>query len=184
MAWKHSTIRSLDIGQGELLVVPIQMANLASIMANNGYYYTPHFVKRIGEGKNARILKEYTEKHYTSVDASYYPTVVEGMYQVVEHGTAYFTKVKGIEICGKTGTAQNPHGDDHAVFICFAPKDDPKIAIAVYVENAGFGAVTAAPIANLMIEKYLTDTSTAMTRWMRSEILKKDLITKNKKLYQ
>ena len=184
MAWKHSTIRSLDIGQGELLVVPIQMANLASIMANKGYYYTPHFVKRIGEGEKARILKEYTEKHYTSVDPSFYPVVVDGMFQVVEHGTAYFTKIKGIEICGKTGTAQNPHGDDHAVFICFAPKDDPKIAIAVYVENAGFGAVTAAPIANLMIEKYLTDTSSAMTRWMRSEILKKDLITKNKKLYQ
>lgn len=184
MSWKHSTIRSLDIGQGELLIVPIQMANLACIVANKGYYYTPHFVKRIGDGKNSRILKEFTEKHYTSVDSSYYQVVIDGMFQVVEHGTAYFDKIKGIEICGKTGTAQNPHGDDHSVFICFAPKNDPKIAISVYVENGGFGAVTAAPIANLMIEKYLTDTSSAMTRWMHSEILKKDLITKNKKIYQ
>ena len=106
------------------------------------------------------------------------------MYMVVEHGTAYYTKVKGIEICGKTGTAQNPHGDDHSVFIAFAPKDDPKIAIAVYVENGGFGAATAAPICNLMIEKYLTDTTSAMTRWMRTSIFEKDLITKNKKIYQ
>ncbi len=184
LAWKHSTIRSLDIGQGELLIVPIQMANLAATVANKGFYYTPHFVKCIGEGKNARILKEYTGKHYTSIDSSFFQIVIEGMFMVVEHGTAYFDKIKGIEICGKTGTAQNPHGDDHSVFISFAPKSNPKIAIAVYVENGGFGAVTAAPIANLMIEKYLTDTSTAMTRWMRTNVTEKDLILKNKKLYQ
>jgi penicillin-binding protein 2 len=184
LSWKHSTIRSLDIGQGELLIVPIQMANLASTIANKGFYYTPHFVKQIGEGANARVLKEFKEKHYTSVDSSYYPIVIEGMHLVVEHGTAYYTKIKGIDICGKTGTAQNPHGDDHSVFIAFAPKHDPKIAIAVYVENGGFGGVTAAPIANLMIEKYLTDTTSVASRWMRKNVLEKDLITKNKKLYQ
>ena len=178
LAWKHSTIRSLDIGQGELLIVPIQMANLASIIANKGYYITPHFVKRIGEGENAKILKEYTERHYTSIDTSLFQVVKNGMFQVVEHGTAYFDKIQGIEICGKTGTAQNPHGEDHSVFICFAPKNNPKIAIAVYVENGGFGAVAAAPIANLMVEKYLTDTSTAMTRYMRKTITEKDLIPK------
>ena len=184
MSWKHSTIRSLDIGQGELLIVPVQMANLAAIVANKGYYYTPHFVKQIGDGKNARVLQEYTKKHYTSIDSSFYQVVIEGMFMVVEHGTAYFDKIQGIEICGKTGTAQNPHGDDHSVFISFAPKKNPKIAIAVYVENGGFGAVTAAPIANLMIEKYLTDTSSAMSRWMRKVVTEKDLITKNKKIYQ
>jgi len=184
LSWKHSTIRSLDIGQGELLIVPIQMANLSAIVANKGYYYTPHFVKKIGEGKEAKILKEFTTKHYTSVDTAFYQIVIDGMHMVVEHGTAYYTKVKGIEICGKTGTAQNPHGDDHSVFIAFAPKNDPKIAIAVYVENGGFGAATAAPIANLMIEKYLTDTTSAMTRWMRNSMLEKDLMTKNKDMYK
>ncbi len=181
LAWKHSTIRSLDIGQGELLIVPIQMANLAAIIANKGYYITPHFVKRIGEKENAKILKEYTDKHYTSIDSSYFQIIINGMFQVVEHGTAYFDKIQGIEICGKTGTAQNPHGEDHSVFICFAPKNNPKIAIAVYVENGGFGAVTAAPIANLMVEKYLTDTSSAITRWMKQNVTEKDLIPKTTK---
>ncbi len=184
LSWKHSTIRSLDIGQGELLIVPIQMANLAATVANKGYYYTPHFVKRIGDGGNGKILKEFTQKHYTTVDSAFYNVVIEGMHLVVEHGTAYFTKIKGIEICGKTGTAQNPHGEDHSVFICFAPKDNPKIAIAVYVENGGFGAVAAAPIANLMVEKYLSDTTSAESRYMLQAIKDKDLITKNKKLYE
>jgi penicillin-binding protein 2 len=184
LAWKHSTIRSLDIGQGELLIVPIQMANLAAIIANKGYYITPHFVKRIGEKENAKILKEYTDKHYTSIDSSYFQIIINGMFQVVEHGTAYFDKIQGIEICGKTGTAQNPHGEDHSVFICFAPKNNPKIAIAVYVENGGFGAVTSAPIANLMVEKYLTDTSTAMTRWMKQNVTEKNLIPKTTKMYK
>jgi penicillin-binding protein 2 len=184
LAWKHSTIRSLDIGQGELLIVPIQMANLAAIIANKGYYITPHFVKRIGEKENAKILKEYTDKHYTSIDSSYFQIIINGMFQVVEHGTAYFDKIQGIEICGKTGTAQNTHGEDHSVFICFAPKNNPKIAIAVYVENGGFGAVAAAPIANLMVEKYLTDTSSAMTRWMKQNITDKDLIPKATKNYK
>jgi penicillin-binding protein 2 len=107
------------------------------------------------------------------------------MQMVVEHGTAFWAQIKGISICGKTGTAQNPHGDDHSVFIAFAPKEDPKIAIAVYVENGGFGAETAAPIASLMIEQYLKDTTTTpMSRWMLKQMQEKDLISRMKQIYK
>jgi penicillin-binding protein 2 len=132
------------------------MANLAAIMANRGYYYTPHLVKGIGSSK--RVPGEFIEKHDVGIDPKHFETVIQGMELVMEAGTAARSKIKGISICGKTGTAQNPHGEDHSVFIAFAPKDNPKIAIAVFVENAGFGGTWAAPIASLMIEKYLTDT--------------------------
>lgn len=155
MRWKFSTIYSLGIGQGEIGIIPIQMANLAAIIANKGYYYTPHLVKGIGSDK--KIPEKFTEKHYTLIDPRHFDVVIDGMEQVVLAGTAAWSQIKGISICGKTGTAQNPHGEDHAVFIAFAPKENPKIAIAVFVENAGFGGTWAAPIANLMIEKYLTD---------------------------
>lgn len=157
MRWKFSTIYSLGIGQGEIGIIPIQMANLAAIMANRGYYYTPHLVRGIGNQK--RIPEQFLVKHYTSIDPKHFEVVIDGMEQVVLAGTAAWTQIKGISICGKTGTAQNPHGEDHAVFIAFAPKENPKIAIAVFVENAGFGGSWAAPIANLMIERYLTDTT-------------------------
>lgn len=170
--WKHSTIRSLDIGQGELLIVPIQMANMAAIIANRGYYYTPHLVK--GIGKNNKVPEKYRIKHHTGVDEKYFPVIVQGMEQVVIAGTAAWTKIQGIDICGKTGTVQNPHGNDHSVFMAFAPKDNPKIAICAFVENAGFGAMTAAPIVNLMIDKYLRDTTSRLP--MEEYILKKDLI--------
>jgi len=155
--WNYVTIRSLAIGQGELLVTPIQMANMAATIANRGYYITPHLVKDI-EGENS-IDDSYLEKHYTSIDTSCYTPVVEGMYLVVNGGagsTARNARIEGISVCGKTGTAENPNGNDHSIFIAFAPKEDPKIAIAVYVENQGFGATYAAPVASLMIEKYLT----------------------------
>lgn len=185
LSWKHSTIRSLDIGQGELLIVPLQMANLAAIVSNKGYYYVPHLVKKIGEGNKARVLKKFSDKHYVAVDSGYFPVIIDGMQQVVEHGTAFWAQIKGIPICGKTGTAQNPHGDDHSVFIAFAPKDNPTIAIAVYVENGGFGAATAAPIASLMIEQYLKDTTTTpMSRWMLSQMKEKDLVSKYKNIYK
>lgn len=158
LRWKFSTIYSLGIGQGEIGIVPIQMANLAAIVANRGYYITPHFVRGIGS-KNA-TPKQFLEKHYTGIDPKHFQAVVDGMEQVVSMGTAASSQIKGISMCGKTGTAQNPHGEDHSVFIAFAPKEDPKIAIAVFVENAGFGGVWAAPIASLMIEKYLTGTTT------------------------
>lgn len=152
--WQFSTIYSISIGQGEVTLTPLHMANLAAIMANRGWYYTPHFVKSIGEGGP---LDEYTKKHYTMVDPVHFAPVVEGMRGVVEDagGTARLARTKDITICGKTGTAQNPHGKDHSIFISFAPMNEPKIAVAVFIENAGFGGTWAAPIASLMIEKYL-----------------------------
>lgn len=157
LRWKFSTIYSLGIGQGEIGIIPIQMANLAAIIANRGYYYTPHLVKGIGQEK--KVPEKFTEKHLTLINPEHFNVVIEGMEQVVLGGTAAWTQIKGISICGKTGTAQNPHGEDHSVFVAFAPKDNPKIAIAVFVENAGFGGTWAAPITNLMIEKYLADTT-------------------------
>ncbi|NVO11620.1 MAG: penicillin-binding protein 2 [Bacteroidales bacterium] len=156
--WNSLTIISLSIGQGELGTTPLQMANLAAVIANRGYYYSPHVVKEV-KGTDG-IDPKFTEKHYTTIDSTYFNYVVEGMDMAVNGGfggTALIAALPKIRVCGKTGTAQNPHGADHSVFIAFAPKDDPKIAIAVYVENAGFGATWAAPIASLMIEKYLTD---------------------------
>lgn len=156
--WAFSTIYSLSIGQGEIGVVPLQMANLSAIMANRGYYYTPHVLKKI-EGEKT-IPKQFVTKHSVEIDKKYFIPIVEGMFKVVEEagGTARRAHIDSIAVCGKTGTAQNPHGEDHSIFIAFAPKDNPKIAIAVYIENAGFGGTWAAPIASLLIEKYLTGT--------------------------
>lgn len=156
--WAFSTIRSLGIGQGELEVIPLQMANLSATIANRGYYYVPHFFKKIDDSKE--IPKKFTKKHGIDIDRKYIDIVIQGMYGVVYEagGTARRARIHdSIIVCGKTGTAQNPHGEDHSVFIAFAPKDNPQIAIAVYVENAGGGGRWAAPIASLMIEKYLTD---------------------------
>ena len=156
--WAFSTIYSLSIGQGELGVIPLQMANLAASIANRGYYFVPHLVKKIDKKKS--IPKKFTEKHYIDIDKKYIDIVIQGMYGVVYEpgGTARRARIhESIVVCGKTGTAQNPHGEDHSVFIAFAPKDNPQIAIAVYVENAGGGGRWAAPIASLMIEQYLTD---------------------------
>ncbi len=153
--WKFSNIYSNSIGQGEVMVVPVQMANLAAIISNLGYYYTPHIVKEISDIPINDTT--YTKKHFTKINSKWFPIAKEGMYEVVntEHGTARRARIDSIDVCGKTGTVQNPHGEDHSVFIAFAPKDNPKIAIAVYVENSGFGGAWAAPIASLIIEKYL-----------------------------
>jgi len=154
--WKAPTVISLAIGQDALVVSPIQMANMCAAIANRGYYYTPHIVRKIaGEFLNDST---YTIPKYTSVDKKHFTTVIDGMERVFtsKHGTAKTARLKGIEVCGKTGTAENPHGDDHSIFIAFAPKKSPQIAIAVYVENGGWGSTWAAPIASLMIEKYLT----------------------------
>jgi penicillin-binding protein 2 len=153
--WAYSTIYSLSIGQGEVLVVPLQMANLAAIFANRGYYYTPHLIKSIGE--NDSIPEKYLVKNETTVAPEHYDVVIDAMQQVVEaeHGTARSGRIDSVKVCGKTGTVQNPHGEDHSVFIAFAPKNNPEISIIVYVENSGFGGTWAAPIASLMMEKYL-----------------------------
>lgn len=153
--WKASTIFSLGIGQGELGVTPLQMANIMCIIANKGYYYTPHIVKKIGDKPNT--TRNLAEKHVTMVNASHFDAIQDGMQKVVEAGTARVARFGDFVICGKTGTAQNPHGKDHSLFVAFAPRENPKIAIAVMVENSGFGATWAAPVASLMMEKYLTD---------------------------
>ena len=155
--WNYLTVRSLAIGQGELLITPIQMANMAAIIANRGYYITPHLVRSIDGIEEIDPL--YTTRHNTSIDSASYGPIVDGMDLVINGGpgsTARNAKITGITVCGKTGTAENPHGNDHSIFIAFAPKENPEIAIAVYVENQGFGTTYAAPIASLMIEKYLT----------------------------
>ncbi len=153
--WKSSTIISLAIGQGELGITPLQMANVSSIVANKGYYYVPHVVKTIGV---KHYLPEiYKQKNYTLVDTSWFTVIQDGMQLVFEAGTARSSRINGLIMCGKTGTAQNPHGKNHSVFFCFAPRENPRIAVAVLVENAGQGAWFAAPIASLMVEKYLRD---------------------------
>lgn len=152
--WAFSTIYSNSIGQGEVEVVPLQMANLACIVANRGYYYTPHLVRYYGPDSTRN--EEFYQKHDTGIKPAYFEIAANGMYDVVHGagGTAHRANIPDIDICGKTGTAQNI-GKDHSVFISFAPKDNPKIAVAVYVENAGAGGVWAAPIASLVIEKYI-----------------------------
>jgi penicillin-binding protein 2 len=151
--WRALTVISMAIGQGEVGTTPLQMANMTAAIANRGYYFTPHIVRSVGvEGKTD---ERFTNKHIISIDSTNFEEIILGMEDAVNGGTARIAALKDIIVCGKTGTAQNPHGKDHSVFIAFAPKENPKIAIAVYVENAGFGATYAAPIASLMIEKYL-----------------------------
>ncbi len=156
--WAYSTIYSLSIGEGEMLVTPLQMANLACIIANRGWFVAPHTVKQIGIGGQPR--EDFRIKYDLGIDSSYFGVVVDAMEKVMQPGgTAWRSALKDIIICGKTGTVQNAGGkEDHAVFVCFAPKDNPKIAIAVYTENAGFGGTWSAPVASLMIEKYINDT--------------------------
>ncbi|MDP3002605.1 MAG: penicillin-binding protein 2 [Bacteroidales bacterium] len=154
--WKALTVISMAIGQGEVGTTPLQMANMTAAIANRGYYYTPHIVKSVGTAGN--IDTRFTTKHLISIDSANFEEIIKGMDAAVNGGagkTAGIAALKDIIVCGKTGTAQNPHGKDHSVFVAFAPKDDPKIAIIVVIENAGFGATFAAPIASLMIEKYL-----------------------------
>ena len=154
--WKAPTVISLAIGQDALVVSPIQMANMCAAIANRGYYFTPHIVRKIDD--KAISDSTYTVAKHTSIDEKHFRTIIQGMEKVYtgHHGTAKTARVKNIEICGKTGTAENPHGEDHSIFIAFAPKDKPQIAIAVYIENGGWGSTWAAPIASLMIEQYLT----------------------------
>lgn len=166
----------MAIGQGEIETTPLQMANMTAAIANRGYYFTPHIVKSIGNDKT--IDEKFLSKQDINIDSANFESIILGMEEAVngEAGaTARIAALKDIVICGKTGTAQNPHGKDHSVFIAFAPKDNPRIAIAVFVENAGFGATYAAPIANLMIEKYLKGEVT--NKSMEQRMLELNLIT-------
>ncbi len=155
--WRTSNVISLSIGQGEIGATPLQIANLAAIMANRGWYRIPHIVK---DSDSLRIDDRFREKHYTLVDTSHFSKVIGGMWMAVNAapgagGTAGLACVPGLDICGKTGTAQNPHGADNSVFICFAPRENPRIAVVGYIENAGWGGSWACPLASLLIEKYL-----------------------------
>jgi penicillin-binding protein 2 len=154
--WSYRNVYSLSIGQGEIGITGLQMANVLATIANRGYYYTPHFVRGIGNGGP---LPQYQQKHFTAVDTALFKYIIPGMQMVVDGngGTGNLASLSqfGISVAGKTGTVQNPHGFDHATFAAFAPVNDPKIAIAVFIENSGFGGTSAAPAAGLMIEKYL-----------------------------
>ena len=175
-SWSSLTVVSLAIGQGELLTTPMQMANMAATLANKGHYYTPHIIKDI---EHDTIPSRFKEIHETGIDTAYYRPVRDGMEMAIWGGpgsTATAARVPGITICGKTGTAQNPHGEDHSVFIAFAPKDNPKIAIAVYVENGGFGARWAAPISSLMVEKYLKGEIDPSRSWLETRMMEGNLI--------
>ena len=154
--WVGQTIISDAIGQGEILATPLQIANLSATIANRGYYITPHVVKNI---EGVGVLKKNLERHDTDIDKRYYSDIVEGMRMAVLGGTCTGANIPGLDVCGKTGTAQNPHGRDHSVFMGFAPMNDPKIAVCVYVENAGFGATYGVPIGALMIQRYLQGNS-------------------------
>ncbi len=180
--WKATTVISLSIGQGEIGCTPLQIANMCSIMANRGFYYIPHIVK---DSEHVTIDPKYKEKHYTMVDTTHFDNVVAGMYRAVNSGfgsggTASIAAVEGLDICGKTGTAQNPHGHDHSVFICFAPRDNPKIAVAAYVENGGFGATWAAPIASLLTEMYLTGEIGESRKPLEDRVLQGNLLDRVK----
>jgi penicillin-binding protein 2 len=179
-SWKASTVISLGIGQNELGITPLQNANLVSIIANKGWYYTPHIVKAINENSNDTLLDRFKIKRYTKItDTAIYNIVIGGMAKVVESGTAASLKIEGIPYCAKTGTAQNPHGKDHSVFVCFAPIENPKIAVGILIENAGFGATWAGPIARLMMEKYLKGKITRPD--LEKRIMEADFIHKDKR---
>ena len=175
--WRFPTIVSLSIGQGEILTTPLQIANLAAIMANRGYYYIPHVVKA---SEGVEIDPKYYERQYTLVDTLQFPKVIRGMWKAVnalgEGGTANSGYVPGLNICGKTGTAQNPHGKDNSVFICFAPMDNPTIAVAAYIENAGFGGSWACPIATLLVEQYLNGEISEGRKDMERRVINTKLI--------
>ncbi|MDE6574872.1 MAG: penicillin-binding protein 2, partial [Muribaculaceae bacterium] len=163
-----NTIISVSIGQGEILATPLQIANLSATIANRGHFITPHVVKGI---QDTIIPQEFFEKRYPTVAAHYYNDVAEGMRMAVTGGTCRRAAIPGIEVCGKTGTAQNPHGKDHSAFMGFAPYQNPKIAVAVYVENGGWGATYGVPIGSLVMEKYLTGTIAPERKAMEAQMI-------------
>lgn len=172
--WRAATVISNSIGQGEVLATPLQIANAMAIIANRGYYITPKICRYLVKDK--KYLASKKQKTTTGIDTVYYRYVVDGLEKVVLAGTARAAAIPDISFCGKTGTAQNPHGKDHSIFAGFAPKNNPKIAIAVFVENAGFGATYAAPIASLMVEKYINDTISKKRKALEERMIKAHLM--------
>ena len=171
--WSANSIISVSIGQGEVLATPLQIANLCATIANRGHYYIPHVVKSVAD---TVIDAKYLEKHTPNIKKEYYEVIAEGMRMAVLGGTCRSAALPGIEVCGKTGTAQNPHGKDHSAFMGFAPYHNPKIAIAVYVENAGFGATFGVPIGSLMMEKYLTGNISDARKGLEERMLNSNTI--------
>lgn len=171
--WSANTIISVSIGQGEILATPLQIANLCATVANRGWFITPHIVKEI---QDTILAPEYHEKRLPTIDAKYFEEIAEGMRMAVTGGTCRLANLPDIEVCGKTGTAQNPHGRDHSAFIGFAPYRDPKIAVCVYVENAGFGATYGVPIGSLVIEKYLTGQISPARKYLEERMLESNTI--------
>ncbi|MFT4666785.1 MAG: penicillin-binding protein 2 [Polaribacter sp.] len=173
--WKSPTIMSIGIGQGEIEMTTVQMANLAAILANRGYFYTPHLAKGFRNGV-AALPEKFLKKQSVSIDQEHFPPVIDGMEMAVSGGTGQSAAIDGIVVCGKTGTSQNPHGKDHSVFFAFAPKDNPKIAIAVYVEHGIWGSDYAAPIAGLMLEKYLNREISERKKRIEEKMINANLI--------
>ena len=184
-AWKAATIISNAIGQGEVLTTPIQLANFTAAIANRGHYYTPHFLRSVSGDS---IPQKFVQKK-TSIDPKHFELVIDGMHKVVEKGTARIARIKDIEVCGKTGTAENftkingirTQLTDHSIFVAFAPKDDPKIALAVFIENGYWGGRWAAPIASLMIEKYIN--GEVKRSWLEKRMVDGDLSSEYEKPY-
>jgi penicillin-binding protein 2 len=187
-SWNASTNISNAIGQGEVLTTPIQLANFTAAIANKGYFYTPHILKKVA--KNPIEFENFTEKKYTTIDTEHFNPVIEAMHEVFKTGTGRFSQVKGIKICGKTGTSENYAVvndkriklEDHSILVAFAPKDNPKIAIAIFVENGGYGSKIAAPITSLMIEKYLNGKISNATKHRETTIIKMSLKAEYDKL--
>lgn len=171
--WSANTIISVAIGQGEILATPLQIANLCATVANRGYYVKPHIVKEIAD---TVIAEEYRVKHVSRIRSEYFEEIAEGMRMAVVGGTCRNAQFPGYEVCGKTGTAQNPHGKDHSSFMGFAPMTDPKIAICVYVENGGWGATYGVPIGGLMMEMYLNGTIAPERKYIEDHILQSNTI--------
>lgn len=174
--WASSTIISIAIGQGEVLATPLQICNLAATVANRGHFYTPHLVKGVQDG---RIDSVYTEMRHPTIDPSYYSFIAEGMRGAVTSGTCRRAALPDVDVCGKTGTAENPHGKDHSVFMGFAPYDKPKVAIAVFIENAGFGATYAVPIGKLMMEKYFYGKILEADQWLEDSIINTEILPRD-----
>lgn len=172
--WRALTVRSMAIGQGELGITPVQMANFTAAIANRGYYYTPHVIKDI---ENAGIDQRFRQKNYTGISEEHFEPVIQGMQMSIDYSSSgALIKVPGVVMCGKTGTVQNNHGSDHSVFMAFAPKDEPKIAIAVYIENGVWGARYAAPIASLLVEKYMNDSIAPARKWVETRMVNANLL--------
>lgn len=171
--WSANTIISVSIGQGEILATPLQIANLGASIANRGWYITPHVVKEI---EDSVMPAEYSEKHYPTIDAKYFDEVAEGMRMAVTGGTCRLAALSDIEVCGKTGTAQNPHGKDHSAFLGFAPYSNPEIVVCAYIENAGFGATFGVPIGSLVMEKYLKGEISPERKYLEERMLQSNTI--------